>query len=48
VLRDRGAADGQLQRQLTDGLGARGQPLEDRPSGRVSEGGPLVNLVSRH
>src|SRR4029450_1510263 len=37
VLRDGGAADGQLARDLADRAGALAELLEDRPAGRVAQ-----------
>jgi hypothetical protein len=37
VLGDGGAADRQLARQRADGLGAAGEPLEDRLAHRIAE-----------
>jgi hypothetical protein len=41
-------ADGQIARELPDGLGPAAEALEDRPARRVAEGGEAVDSVSRH
>src|SRR5918999_1301317 len=41
-------ADRQLAGQLADWARAIGEALEDRPSRRVTEGGPTGSLVSLH
>lgn len=48
VLRDGGTADRQLARELADGAGAIGEPLEDRPPRWVGERGEPLRSVSQH
>jgi hypothetical protein len=48
MLRDGRPADRQLARELTDRTWPVGKAFEDRPPGRIPEGGPSISSVSLH